>query len=279
MSEFLKYLEGCEAYHLLDGGALSISDSNADRLYVAVNPAELNLSVSARNSAARLIVICNSDEPQGEIKISIKSGARLNMVELMQNFSSSELIVDQSADSAFNSTTVQLSSSSIVYGVNLEGKGAECEVNILQLPSAKDSVKCDLRISHLSPNGTSHSMSKCIASGEAVGEFHGLVYVAQGAQQTLSEQSSRNIALSDQARIIAEPQLEIYADDVKCTHGATVGQMDRDAILYMRQRGLSEEQARKVQLEGFATEVTNMCAIDEIREQLAGLVRERLYEL
>ena len=107
-----------------------------------------------------------------------------------------------------------------------------------------------------------------VAGGEATGAFQGLVYVAPGAQRTDAQQTSRNVELSTGARIVAKPQLEIYADDVKCTHGATVGQMDDEAILYMRQRGLSEQQARRLQMEGFVAAIAAHCAVEPLCEEL-----------
>ena len=117
---------------------------------------------------------------------------------------------------------------------------------------------------------------KGIAGGNAVGEFRGLVYVAPDAQRTDARQQSRNILLSETARIDAKPQLEIYADDVKCSHGATVGQMDADAILYMRQRGLSLAQARRLQIEGFAGDVVRRCGIGELGEALMEAVARKM---
>ena len=123
-----------------------------------------------------------------------------------------------------------------------------------------------VRVSHNVPDCSSRSLVKGVAGGEATGAFQGLVYVAPGAQRTDAQQTSRNVELSTGARIVAKPQLEIYADDVKCTHGATVGQMDDEAILYMRQRGLSEAQARRVQIEGFVGDVVRRCGIEPLCE-------------
>ena len=127
-----------------------------------------------------------------------------------------------------------------------------------------------LRTAHNAADCRSDSYVKGVAGGQAVGEFCGLVYVAPGAQRTDARQQSRNILLSETARITTQPQLEIYADDVKCSHGATVGQMDADAVLYMRQRGLSEAQARRLQIEGFVGDVVTRCGI----EPLCGAVME-----
>ena len=125
-----------------------------------------------------------------------------------------------------------------------------------------------MRVSHNVPDCSSRSLVKGVAGGEATGAFQGLVYVAPGAQRTDAQQTSRNVELSTGARIVAKPQLEIYADDVKCTHGATVGQMDDEAILYMRQRGLSEQQARRLQMEGFVAAIAAHCAVEPLCEEL-----------
>jgi Fe-S cluster assembly protein SufD len=108
---------------------------------------------------------------------------------------------------------------------------------------------------------------KGIAKDNGVGTFDGLVYVAPDAQRTEAYQQSRNMLLSRTARIHTNPQLEIYADDVRCSHGATVGNIDDDAIYYMRQRGLSEEQARKLQVGGFLRDVLGHIDDEAIREE------------
>ena len=131
---------------------------------------------------------------------------------------------------------------------------------------------------------TAHNVSDCrsescvkgVAGGRAVGEFHGLVYVAQDAQRTDAQQQSRNILLSDTARITTWPQLEIYADDVKCSHGATVGQMDAEAVYYMRQRGLSEAEARRLQIEGFVGDIVRRCGIEPLGEALLEAVAAKM---
>lgn len=279
MMDFLKYLDGQEFRRVQDGGVVMLDDSSAAQLNVAINPEALSVRVTARDCAARLVVVRDCEAKSGAVNISIEDGAKLNLVDVMCSFSKTDVTILQSANSVLNSTLLQLSAADAAYTIDLAGKGADTEVNILQLPTANDTTKCNLRISHMSPNCASRSTSKCVASGESTGEFHGLVYVAQDAQQTLSEQSSRNISLSREAKIVAEPQLEIYADDVKCTHGATVGQMDKDAILYMRQRGLSEDQARKVQLDGFVSDVVRSCAVVDLHEPLMTIVHKRLNDL
>ena len=124
----------------------------------------------------------------------------------------------------------------------------------------------------------SHTQIKGVATGKSHGSFAGLVYVAPDAQRTDSVQSSRNITVGE-ARIETMPQLEIYADDVKCSHGATVGQMNDDAILYMRQRGLSLADAKRLQIEGFVDDVVLHSVVEGSEAILAELLAEKLTKL
>jgi Fe-S cluster assembly protein SufD len=125
---------------------------------------------------------------------------------------------------------------------------------------------------------TSHTAVKGVAADSAHGSFSGLVYVAPDAQRTDSVQSSRNVTIGN-ARIETLPQLEIYADDVKCSHGATVGQMDSDAILYMRQRGLTTAMAKRLQIEGFVQDVAMHSAVENLKEELMELITTKLNSL
>ena len=108
-------------------------------------------------------------------------------------------------------------------------------------------------------------------------EFKGLVYVAQDAQRTDAKQLNRNVELGG-GRVVSEPQLEIYADDVKCSHGSTVGQLDEQAIYYMRQRGIPQEVAERLMLEGFVGDVVAKCDVEPLREVLADALQKRLNE-
>ena len=124
-----------------------------------------------------------------------------------------------------------------------------------------------LDVQHLSCDCRSSELIKGMAIRKAVGSFAGRIYVAPDAQRTDAALLNRNIVLSDAARIYTKPTLEIYADDVKCGHGATVGKLDPEAIYYMQQRGLSEQAARRLQLVGFAAEVV---------ERFGGQAAERM---
>ena len=169
----------------------------------------------------------------------------------------------QAAHSRCRLTTVLLSSANASYRIDLDGADAENELGGVFLAAGEEHCVLKLHTAHNVADCRSDSYVKGVAGGQAVGEFCGMVYVAPDAQRTDARQQSRNILLSR--------QLEIYADDVKCSHGATVGQMDAEAILYMRQRGLSEAQARRLQIEGFVGDVVTRCGI----EPLCGAILER----
>ncbi|MGH8795756.1 MAG: SufD family Fe-S cluster assembly protein, partial [Caldimonas sp.] len=131
------------------------------------------------------------------------------------------------------------------------------------------------RIDHLQPHGTSRQLHKCIVDGAAHAVFHGKVMVHPGAQKTDSAQSSRNLLLTTKAVVDTLPQLEIFADDVKCTHGATVGQLDSDEVFYLRSRGLSEDAARNLLTYAFGAEVIDRIPVASLRHTLEQSVLER----
>ena len=162
------------------------------------------------------------------------------------------------------------------YNTALTEPEAVSDVWALYLCSGEEHCDINMAARHLAPDCRSYSLVKGVASGTAMGSFAGMVYVAQDAQRTDAQQQSRNLLLSDTARIFTQPQLEIYADDVKCTHGATVGQLDDEAIYYMRQRGLSEQQARRLQIEGFAYDVVQHCGCPNMCRYISELTAKKL---
>ena len=153
------------------------------------------------------------------------------------------------------------------YHINLNGEDAEAEVYGVMMVGGKDSVKVHTEMRHNAPHCHSNQQVRGVADGDGYALFDGLVYVAPDAQQTEAYQQSRNVLLSPTARIQTQPQLEIYADDVKCSHGATVGQMNEEQIYYMRQRGLSEEDARRLQLGGFVGEILSHIEDEALRAE------------
>ncbi len=157
--------------------------------------------------------------------------------------------------------------------VDFAGEGAEFHLHALYLASrtgkSAGHVDIDVIVNHLVPDCTSRQLIKGIATDSATGSFTGMVHVARNAQRTDASQSSQNLQLTDDANVFTRPQLEIYADDVRCSHGATVGRLDEEAVYYMRQRGVSEHEARRMQIQGFAGDIINHCPSETFRETIA----------
>jgi len=131
-----------------------------------------------------------------------------------------------------------------------------------------------MKVEHASPHCNSRQFYHGILDGHSRGVFHGRIIVHKDAQKTDAKQTNRNLLLSEDAQIDTKPQLEIHADDVKCTHGATIGQIDEDAIFYLRSRGIAEESARSLLLFAFAGECLQRMKIEPIRKHLEALVTQ-----
>jgi len=160
--------------------------------------------------------------------------------------------------------------------VNLAGEGLECILNGLYLTKGEQLADHHMIVEHARPHCASHEYFNGILDDKSKGVFHGRILVQQVAQKTDAKQTNKNILLSDEAAVDTKPQLEIYADDVKCTHGATVGQLDDDAIYYLRSRGIGLETARQMLIHAFAGEIIDRVKCDPAREELDKLVWERL---
>jgi Fe-S cluster assembly protein SufD len=158
----------------------------------------------------------------------------------------------------------------------LRGEGCGATLNGLYLGDGHQHIDHQTRIEHVEPNTYSRELYKGILDGESHGVFNGKVFVHPAAQKTDGKQTNNTLLLSEKAQIDTKPQLEIFADDVKCTHGATVGRLDERARFYARSRGLPAEVADRLLTYAFAAEVVDEVAIAPVREELDRLVFERL---
>jgi Fe-S cluster assembly protein SufD len=158
----------------------------------------------------------------------------------------------------------------------LEAEGAECTLNGLSLGTGTQLIDNHTVIDHAKPNCKSHELYKSILGGASKGVFNGKIFVRKDAQKTDAKQTNKTLLLSDDATINTKPQLEIFADDVKCTHGATIGQLDAEQIFYLRSRGIGETAARDILTFAFAEDVVNRITIEPLRRQLTSIIQERL---
>jgi Fe-S cluster assembly protein SufD len=184
----------------------------------------------------------------------------------------------QGRDSRFVFTTVALGASLSRHDINavLDGSGAFLILNGLSVLGQQQHVDYHTTIVHAQPHCESHEYFNGIYDGESHGVFNGRIIVRHGAQRTDSKQTNNNLLLSETARADSQPQLEIYADDVKCTHGSTVGPLDPTALFYLRSRGLDAAAARGLLTYGFGAEILDRITIPGVRERLDRVIRDRL---
>ena len=180
--------------------------------------------------------------------------------------------------SNFSSHTITLGGALVrnEASVVLAGEGGECTLNGLYLANGRQLVDNQTTIDHAQPHCDSHELYKGILNGRSRAVFNGKIIVRLDAQKTDAKQSNKTLLLSEDAQITTKPQLQIFADDVKCTHGATVGQLDQDALFYLRSRGLARDQARQLLTHAFAADLLGHIKVDAIRSQLDALLLEQL---
>ena len=257
---------------------------------------EYNYSAKGKNvmSFARLLVVAE-DSVDAKISVihrSTEGSFMVNYVKEVYVGDNSTVecteFSDMGCDSVLfnNSYSVQKRESKLK-GVNIWLGGSVTRFNGVGSFDSKDSENSfyglyvsegdqvfdiNTYINHSVGDCQSYQQVKGIAGGSSVGSFTGRVYVASDAQRSNAIQQSKNLLMSNDARVYAEPQLEIYADDVKCSHGATVGQINDASIYYMRQRGLSESHARKLLMQGFINDVVTNCSIDHICDDITSSI-------
>jgi Fe-S cluster assembly protein SufD len=180
--------------------------------------------------------------------------------------------------SAIASHSISLGGGLVRNDVNalLDGEGIDCILNGLYLADGRQLVDNHMRVEHAKPHCASHELYKGILDGKARSVFNGLIYVHKGAQKTDAKQSNRNLLLSPEAVANSNPRLEIFADDVKCTHGSTVGQLDDDAVFYLRSRGIGVDAARSLLTYAFASDILGRIKVEPVRHDLEEYLFARL---
>ena len=246
-----------------DGEAVASFGRN---LFIFEEGSQAQLVIDYRTLSGERNLACRTRE------IFVGSGTRVEMVESCRLNERSSLIsasyARQQGDSVLHGVSVGLSSGLMrnEQTVLLEGHGAENHTNGLTIAGEQEHLDFATDIEHIASDCTSYQLFKGLAADGGTSVFSGRIYVAQDAQRTQAFQQNNNLLLSDGAHVYAKPQLEIYADNVKCSHGATVGQLDPEAIYYMRQRGIGLEDARRLQMYGFVLDVLGESRVQEMNE-------------
>jgi len=215
-------------------------------------------------------------------EIVVEKNANVEYYKLQNNKDTAYHIgttqVYQARDSRFSAYTFTLNGAMIRNNLNIVVDGEGCESNMygLYLLNGNTHVDNHTEVDHVKPNCVSNELYKGILDDKSHGVFNGKVFVRQEAQKTNAFQSNKNILMSDNTIMNSKPQLEIWADDVKCSHGCTTGQLDEEGLFYLRTRGLSEESARAMMLYAFAVDVLSTVKLDPLKTFLEDLISERL---
>ena len=190
----------------------------------------------------------------------------------------SSVYFHQEKNSNITTNTITLNGGLIRNNLSVAVNGENCQSNLygIYLADRNQVVDNHTFVDHIKPNSTSNELFKGVIDEQAKVIFSGRILVRKDAQKTNAYQSNKNILLTDEATINTKPSLEIYADDVKCSHGATVGQLNPDALFYMRSRGISEDNAKMLLMNAFVEEVASKISIEPLRERVCNLISKRL---
>jgi Fe-S cluster assembly protein SufD len=212
----------------------------------------------------------------------LEEGARLHIL-MMQNehnaaTHTTHINVRQEKHSVFSCTVITLHGGMIEnrFDVSLQGEAAECVLNGLFLCDGTQRVTNTVRVRHAVSSCRSRQLFKGLLDDRAVGHFNGHIRVDEGAQATEAMQENHNMLLAPAAKMYIQPHLEIYADDVKCTHGATIGRIDENVLFYLRSRGITLVEAQFLQQFAFAHDVIERITLPPLRERIADMVGKRL---
>lgn len=286
-----------------DGAFISLPEGEVLRapiqlLFVSTAPGEgqaaivsqpRNLIVAGAGSQATVVetyagLFDNVYWTNAVTEVVLGEGARIEHTKVQEEsaraFHLALLHVHHGRNSRFTSHSIALGAALARNEVRtlLASEGSECTLNGLYMASGKQHLENRTLIDHQSPHCTSRELYKGVLDGHSRGVFSGRVLVRLDAQKTDARQTNRNLLLSDDALVNTKPQLEIFADDVKCAHGAAVGKLDEDALFYLRSRGLGQKAARSLLTYAFASEMVNLIPLAPQRARVRELVTSRLPE-
>lgn len=279
-----------------DGFVLYVpKDVTVDRTIQLVNTlrADVDLMANRRilvileEGAKAHLLVCDHAMDQSSflttqvVEVFVGENAQLDFYELEETHNKtvrfSNMYVNQGANSKLllNGMTLQNGQTRNTTRVFLTGAGSEVNLYGMAIADKNEHVDNNTLIDHKTTDCISNELFKYVLDDRSVGAFAGKVLVEHGAQRTVSQETNRNLCVTKEAHMYAQPMLEIYADDVKCSHGSTVGQLDENALFYMQQRGIPRKEARMLLMFAFVNEVIDMISLEALRERLHVLVEKR----
>lgn len=240
------------------------------------------------NNSELSIIQCDDSTKYGKTfinvvtEITLSENARLHYYKTENKEAESMLFnhifVNQKAYSQFHSNAITFNAGYVCNDIHVNLNEPFAEANLYGLYLVDKTQKCNnhIQVRHHATDCKSSQLYKGIMDDESEATFHGHVVVEQDAQRTAAFQTNRNLLLTDKAKINTKPFLEIYADDVQCSHGATVGQLDEEALYYLRSRGIGERSARKLLMFAFANDICQHVEIQALKDRLSDMVQRRL---
>lgn len=261
---------------------LFITTASDDKLIIQPR----NLFIAGKNSQVSIIehYVSETDNiffTNAVTEIVVGDNANVDHYKLQEEsknaFHIARIEIDQEKSSNFTSHSISTGGAITRNDNNarFNNEGGECTLNGLFLLEDKQLFDAHTLIDHANPNCNSHEHYKGILDDNARGVFNGKVFVREDAQKTNAFQQNNNILLSDNALVNTKPQLEIFADDVKCSHGATIGQLDEDARFYLKSRGIGEKAANSILIHAFASDVIKSIKIESIKDYLEDILSKR----
>ncbi|KAB7730227.1 Fe-S cluster assembly protein SufD [Rudanella paleaurantiibacter] len=259
--------------------------NDAREANVAAQPR--NLIIAGRNAEVKVIESYRTLGEQSSFtntvtEVSVARDARVEYYKVQNDTEQAYHIgttqVRQADSSLFYSATVTLNGGFVRNNLNIVLDGEHCEAHMygLYIPNGRQHIDNHTLVDHAKPNSYSNELYKGILEERSTGVFNGKIFVRPDAQKTNAYQSCKNVVLSPDATMNTKPQLEIYADDVKCSHGTTTGKLNEEALFYMQSRGIPKQQAQTLLMYAFAEDVLNKIKIDPIREYLEKVVAQKL---
>lgn len=246
-----------------------------------------NIIITGENAEVTIIEKVDSIEVEPSFsnivnEINVAPGANVKYYKIENDSPTSYHVANthvvQGKDSKFTSNTIALNGAMVRNNldIKLEAEGCEAYMNGLYLLNGKTHVDNHTTVDHKMPNSYSNELYKGIMDDHSKGVFNGKIYVRKDAQKTNAFQSNKNVLLTDDATVNTKPQLEIWADDVKCSHGCTTGQLDEDALFYLMARGIKKDRAMAMLLHAFASDVIENLELEPIQAYVEEIITSRL---
>jgi Fe-S cluster assembly protein SufD len=232
-------------------------------------------SIIIKKNIVKTLILTEKKDTDTTYNITLQKNSKLTLINIKNNIKSTDHTnIILAENSSLNCIYISLPKETIEnhIQVDLNGKNANCKLNSLSIVNKENKIINKTLINHNFSESTSDQLFKNILNDHSYSEFSGLIHIKRHAQKTKANQLNKNLLLSDTAKSIAKPQLKIQADNVKCAHGSSTGQINQDELFYLQSRGLTIKQAKTMLIMGFAKEIIDFITIKKVKKSLEKLL-------